>query len=74
MKNLQEMKWVPNRISRASLAALKTRRHNNIEIFGAICSADQLEIMHRGIVQAETAAVMMVFDEELQTTSTPPTD
>ena len=44
-----------------------------MEIFGALCSADQLEIMQGGIVQAETATVMMMFDEELQTTSTPPT-
>ena len=42
----------------------------DLEIFGALCSADQLEIMQGGIVQAETA--MMMFDEELQTTSTPP--
>ena len=34
---------------------------------------DQLEIKQRGIVQTETARVMMIFDEELQTTSTPPT-
>ena len=45
----------------------------DMEIFGAICSVDQLEIMQGGIVQAETATVMMMFDEELQTTSTPPT-
>ena len=44
-----------------------------MEIFGAICSVDQLEIMQGRIVQAETAKVMMMFDEELQTTSTPPT-
>ena len=44
-----------------------------MEIFGALCSADQLEIMQGGIVQAETATVMMMFDEELQMTSTPPT-
>ena len=44
-----------------------------MEIFGALFSADQLEIMQGGIVQAETATVMMMFDEELQMTSTPPT-
>ena len=44
-----------------------------MEIFEALCSADQLEIMQGGTVQAETVKVMMMFDEELQTTSTPPT-
>ena len=44
-----------------------------MEIFGGLCSADQLEIIQEGIVQAEIATVMMMFDEELQTTSTPPT-
>ena len=39
-----------------------------MEIFGANCSADQLKIMQEGIIQAET--VLMMFDEELQTTST----
>ena len=29
--------------------------------------------MQGGIAQAQTATVMMIFDEELQTTSTPPT-
>jgi len=33
-----------------------------MEIFGDICSVDQLEIMQGGIVQAETATVMMTFD------------
>ena len=32
-----------------------------MEIFGAICSADQLEITQAGIVQTETATVMMMF-------------
>lgn len=68
------MKRVPHRISRASLVKVSktwaTQQH--IEIFGAICSVDQLEIMQAGILQAETATVMMVFDEEVQTTSTPP--
>ena len=43
MKNLQEMKCVPYRISRASLAALTTGQHNGR-------SADQLKIIQGGIV------------------------
>ena len=43
-----------------------------MDLFGAICSADQLEIIQERIVQAETATVMMMFDEEQQTTNTPP--
>ena len=42
-----------------------------MEIFGALCSADQLEIMQGGVVQAQTSTVMMF--EELQMTSTPQT-
>ena len=42
-----------------------------MEIFGALCSANQLEIMQGGIVQAETATAMMMFYKELQTTCTP---
>ena len=41
-----------------------------MEIFEALCSADQFEIMQGGIVQAETATVMIMSDEELQMTST----
>ena len=44
-----------------------------MEKFGAICAMDQLEIMHGGIIQVETATVMMTFDEELQMTNIPPT-
>ena len=44
-----------------------------MDIFGALCSVDELEIMQGGIILAETGTVMMMFDEELQTTSTPPT-
>ena len=39
-----------------------------MDIFVALCVADWLEIMQAGIVQTETATVMMMFDEELQTT------
>ena len=39
-----------------------------MEKFGA-----QLQIMQGGIVQTEPDTVMMMSDEELQTTSTPPT-
>ena len=63
MKNLEEMKHVPHRIKNQSTQP-------RIDIF--LHSADQLEIMQGGIVQAETAIMMMMFDEELQTTSTPP--
>ena len=34
---------------------------------------DQLEVMQGGLVHAETATDMITFDEELQTTSKPPT-
>ena len=43
-----------------------------METFGALYSADQLEIMQGAIVQAETATVMMMFNKELQMTSTTP--
>ena len=43
-----------------------------MEIFRTIYSTDQLVIMQRGIVQAERATVMMMFNEELQMTCTPP--
>ena len=39
-----------------------------MDIFGTICSTDQLEIMQGGIIQAE----MMIFHKELQMTSTHP--
>lgn len=35
-----------------------------MKINGAFCLADQFEITQRRIVQVETAAVMMMFDEE----------
>ena len=54
-------------------SAKKWLKQQHMEIFRALCSADKLEIMQGGIVQAETATVMMMFDEELQTTSTLPT-
>ena len=43
----------------------------HIEVFGAIFSVDQLEIMQAGIVQVETATVILMFNEEVQTTSAP---
>ena len=40
------------------------------DIWCSHCWADQLVIMQGGTLQAETATVMMMFDEELQTIST----
>ena len=40
-------------------------KQQHMEVFRAICSVDELEIMQGGIVQAETAKVMMMFGEKL---------
>ena len=61
VKNLQEMKCVYHRVSVALLAVLFFNKNKStqqdLEIFGAICSAYQLEITQRGTVHAETATV-----------------
>ena len=53
------MKCVYYRISRASALFFNKNRstQQDLEIFGAICSAGKLEIMLGGRVQAETATV-----------------
>ena len=60
MKNIQEVKCILKLQSFVSNAKnwLK-QQHSNV--FVALCSVDQLEILHGGIIQAETATVMMML-------------
>lgn len=42
----------------ALIALRKDSQHNNVESFGALCSAVELEMMQGGIVHEETATEM----------------